>query len=298
MTSRLIRRPQVIVALLALTALASVGYTQELVLRYYSGQSVQPGFEGWMRKPDGTFDLWFGYMNRNYKETPDIPVGPNNGFGAGGDDLGQPTHFLTGRQEFAFKVTVPADMPKDRDVIWTVNVNGQNLKAYGSLRPALELDERYLPIQTEARLVTGRSNLGPRLAASPPTDQIATVGVPLSLTLSVSDDGIPQLMARRAGAPEPPAPDPNTDAPPRTLRVRWIQYRGAGRALFTPTFSHVIGADGKPAAYSRQGTPVSAIDGTATTRVTFDRRGTFTVRAYAMDPDMLFDIRDVTVTVK
>jgi hypothetical protein len=78
-------------------------------IKFGKGQSVQPAFEGWMKNPDGSYSMWFGYLNRNYEEIPDIPVGPNNGFGAGGEDLGQPTHFLTRRQPWVFKVDVPAD---------------------------------------------------------------------------------------------------------------------------------------------------------------------------------------------
>ena len=35
-------------------------------LKYDSGQDVQPVFEGWARVPNGTFDLYFGYLNRNW----------------------------------------------------------------------------------------------------------------------------------------------------------------------------------------------------------------------------------------
>ena len=32
--------------------------------KFSSGQDIQPYFEGWIRNPDGTFDLVFGYFNR------------------------------------------------------------------------------------------------------------------------------------------------------------------------------------------------------------------------------------------
>ena len=53
------------------------GYTA----RYNSGQNLQPVFEGWSRNPDGSYVMWFGYLNRNFEERLNIPVGPNNGFG-------------------------------------------------------------------------------------------------------------------------------------------------------------------------------------------------------------------------
>ena len=62
------------------------------------GQSVTPAFEGWYQNPDGTFNLSWGYMNRNYEERLDIPVGPGNRLEPGPPDQGQPTHFLPRRQ--------------------------------------------------------------------------------------------------------------------------------------------------------------------------------------------------------
>ncbi len=46
--------------------------------KYNSGQDVQPVFEGWSKNADGSFNMHFGYLNRNYVETPAIPVGVNN----------------------------------------------------------------------------------------------------------------------------------------------------------------------------------------------------------------------------
>ena len=79
-------------------------------VRYARGQSVQPVFEGWSRNPDGSFAMWFGYLNRNYEERLNIPVGPDNGFN--GEDMGQPEFFEPRRQQFAFKVDVPATFPE------------------------------------------------------------------------------------------------------------------------------------------------------------------------------------------
>ena len=36
-------------------------------LKFDRGQNVAPVFEGWERNPDGTFNMVFGYMNRNYR---------------------------------------------------------------------------------------------------------------------------------------------------------------------------------------------------------------------------------------
>ena len=40
-----------------------------------TGQPVIPIFDGWYQKPDGTYDLCFGYFNLNTKESLEIPLG-------------------------------------------------------------------------------------------------------------------------------------------------------------------------------------------------------------------------------
>src|ERR1700736_5345720 len=51
--------------------------------RRATGAPVAPVFEGWEPNPDGTFNLYFGYQNRNWQEDVDIPVGPDNFFSPG-----------------------------------------------------------------------------------------------------------------------------------------------------------------------------------------------------------------------
>src|SRR6185369_3277825 len=89
--------------------------------RYAKGQDVVPAFEGWERNPDGSFNMVFGYMNRNYEEEIDLPVGPDNMIEPGPADQGQPTHFYVRRQQFVFKVRVPKDWGK-KDLVWTLRV--------------------------------------------------------------------------------------------------------------------------------------------------------------------------------
>ena len=64
--------------------------------RLSRGQEVVPAYEGWERNADGSFNLVFGTMNRNWEEELDIPIGPANHVEPGGPDRGQPTHFLPG----------------------------------------------------------------------------------------------------------------------------------------------------------------------------------------------------------
>src|SRR4030095_7894133 len=118
-------------------------------VRYNSGQSIQPVFEGWSKNPDGSFAMWFGYLNRNYEERPNVKVGPDNRIN--GDDMGQPEFFMPRRQQFAFKVDVPATFPKDANLVWTVKANGVTLKAYGSLWPVWEVDSNTISANRGSR---------------------------------------------------------------------------------------------------------------------------------------------------
>jgi len=290
---------RIVIAILSLAATISVARAQEIAMseiKYNKGQSVQPAFEGWTRNPDGSFSMWFGYMNRNWEETPDIPAGTSNGFGATGEDLGQPTHFLPRRQEFIFKVNVPADWPKDKDLVWTVTVNGVSLKAYGSLWPVWEIDEQTMSANNGGR--TARTfgepvNLPPKISAQLP-QQTVPAGQPLTLVLPVTDDGLPTLEIRRrstGGRVVPDLPDtpqdPLSPAQRGSFRVKWVQYRGAGNAKITPEEAPVLNAERKP----------TLTEGKSTTKVTFDKPGTYTLRAYAMDGDAFFTTQDVEVTV-
>ena len=111
--------------------------------KYNSGQDVQPVFEGWSRNADGSFNMHFGYLNRNWVQELSIPVGPNNSIEPGGPDRGQPTFFYTRTQRNLFTVVVPKDFGK-KEVIWTLTVNGKTAEGLSagcsrngkSIRPA------------------------------------------------------------------------------------------------------------------------------------------------------------------
>ena len=63
---------------LAVALTIAAATTAGAQMRYARGQNVAPAFEGWERNPDGTINMVFGYLNRNYEEEVDIPIGPNN----------------------------------------------------------------------------------------------------------------------------------------------------------------------------------------------------------------------------
>jgi len=112
------------------------------------GQPVIPIFEGWYQKPDGTYDLCFGYFNLNLEETLEIPLGPGNFIEPAEFDGNQPSMFLPVppppnryRRHFCtFVVNVPED--HDGWVVWTLEHNGQAYSVPGHLEePAYGIEE-------------------------------------------------------------------------------------------------------------------------------------------------------------
>src|SRR5438309_3177367 len=165
-------------------------------LTYSAGQNVSPAFEGWEQNADGSYDFLFGYMNRNWEEELDVPIGPDNNVEPGGPDQGQPTHFLPRRNRFIFKVRVPKDWGT-KDVVWTLTTQGKTEKAYATLRLDSMVDDVVKASETGA-LGAGtsspevRSNKPPVVKLEGGTHRSVKVGEPLSLVASVIDDGIPK----------------------------------------------------------------------------------------------------------
>ena len=102
------RRMGTVIAALGLAlVMARVG-TDAQTLSYLRGQSISPAFEGWEKNADGSFNMLFGYINRNWEQEIDVPVGPDNSISPGPADQGQPTHFYPRRNRFVFKRATPA----------------------------------------------------------------------------------------------------------------------------------------------------------------------------------------------
>src|SRR5438876_5510915 len=93
--SRAFRLPTTVLCLLAASGIPASD-VPAVAQSYSSGQNVSPAYEGWEQNADGSFNFLFGYMDRNWEEEIDVPVGPDNGIEPGGLDQGQPTRFLPG----------------------------------------------------------------------------------------------------------------------------------------------------------------------------------------------------------
>jgi len=98
-----------------------------------SGMPVIPLMHGWIPNPDGSATIDFGYLNMNYDEAFHIPFGPDNFIVPEEFDGVQPTYFKPAtyesgrrmRHQSVFAVTIPEDF--DRDVVWTLRVNGRTV---------------------------------------------------------------------------------------------------------------------------------------------------------------------------
>jgi hypothetical protein len=95
--------------------------------KFATGQDVVPVFEGWLKNADGSFTFVFGYFNRNFKEEPAIPPGPDNKLEPGDADRGQPTYFLPRRQSFVFRVKVAKDWGQ-KELIWSLTAHGHDAR--------------------------------------------------------------------------------------------------------------------------------------------------------------------------
>ena len=120
---------------LCTAAVLAAGQQQLPQPRKQFGAGVTGAFEGWFVNKDGSRSFLVGYYNRNSQQTLDVPVGPGNRIEPGGPDMGQPTHFLPGRQYGMFVVPVPKTFGPDDRLTWTLVANGQTASIPLRLHP-------------------------------------------------------------------------------------------------------------------------------------------------------------------
>ena len=306
-----------IVALVALLA-QSLSYTK--------GQNVAPAYEGWEQDADGTKYFLFGYMNRNWVEEIDVPVGPENGFNVGGVDQGQPTHFLPRRNRFIFRVRVPSGFTATDELVWTLTTHGKTEKAYASLRPDYIVDDVVKASETGA---LGAGTSSPEVRSNkPPTvhiDEIKTrsvkAGEPVTMISEVKDDGIPKrrqpsfagLARAQAAANLDPAvaaalKNPSMSPPSRItvgktrgLHVSWFVYRQPDGAIVTFDPPQIKAWEDTRAGANSPWAPLWTpptlpSDGRQNVQITFSEPGTYVLRCRADDGALVAD-EDVTIIV-
>ncbi len=292
--------PVALVSLTALLLLQSAGAQTRFT--YSKGQSVSPAYEGWMPNEDGSFTLYFGYMNR--------------------------------RNPFLFTIRLPQDFG-NKELIWTLTTHGRTEKAYASLKSDYQIDKQV--ISTEVGGDGGslrdelRYNIPPELVVEGEARRTVKAGEPVPLVALAGDpDNLParrdgKLQPRhpgerpvqeveKASAPSAVPTTAETNAanllyrPPSSivpssgpgLRLSWIVYRGKASAVRFSPEQMKTWTDTRAWANSPWSPPFTIPepppDGKWITEVRFQEPGIYTLRAVASDGS-LFTYKNVTVTV-
>jgi hypothetical protein len=238
------------------------------------GASVTPAYEGWYDNADGTHSFLIGYFNRNTQSEIDVPIGPMNHFEPGNPDLGQPTHFLTGRRYGMFVFTMPKEFGKNQKVSWVLTVNGVTASIPFYMSP----DYNVTPFKSSEQGPSGGYNLppllrfddkgplfsGPAATASKAISRFATAGAAMMLDLFADDDA-----QYTSGTNAPMSNTPQ----PVTLTVS--KYRGPGAVTI---------AESKPKLTTlKGGRPNEPYLGQASTTVKFATPGDYMLHVTAND---------------
>jgi hypothetical protein len=171
---------------------------------YSSGQSVSPAYEGWWPNEDGSFTMFFGYMNSNWLEEFDIPIGPDNNIEPGGPDQGQPTHFYPRRNPFLFTIRVPKDLG-NKELVWVLTTHGKTERAYASLKTDYQIDKQVISTEVGGDFGSLRDelryNMPPDLKVEGEKHRSVKAGDPLTLVAFASDpDNLPARRGAGGGA--------------------------------------------------------------------------------------------------
>jgi hypothetical protein len=276
------------IALVAAVVLSALSFRPTAQESFSSGQNIAPAYEGWERNADGSFNLVFGYFNRNWDEEIDVPIGPANTIEPGGPDQGQPTHLLPRRNRFVFRIRVGADFGS-KELVWTLTTNGKTERAYATLKPDYFIDDGILMANSGAAGMGGsnpslRGNKPPSLKLEGDATRKVKVGQVVSVAAVAADDGIPR--PRAMPRVNPGVPNRFTVDSATGLRLSWFVYRGRGTVTFDPPQTRVWedtreGAD-SPWAYGWR-TPAVPPGGRWVVGVTFKEPGEYVLRCLAHD---------------
>ena len=282
------------------------------------GKGVSPAYEGWVANADGSYTLLFGYMNENWKEELNVPIGSENSFAPGSADRGQPTHFLPRRNRNVFGVKVAADF--EGELVWTlISGEGVTQTAYGSLLKDYVLEP--ITIMSESGTVSGgfnnsddvQSNVPPTLSLHGENLRTVTLGQPLRLEVLIEDDGKPNdrtYLRGLAAFGEDDSPRQRLEKALRPpirgtvdrvvgMTFSWFVYRGTGAVNFDPlqakTWEDTRAFQNSPWSPFWE-PPEMSEDGRVQTEILFQQTGEYVLRGRADDGGLSSDV-DVTVRV-
>jgi len=236
-----------------------------------SGASVTGAFEGWYYSPDGSRSFLVGYYNRNSQQEIDVPIGQNNRIEPGGPDMGQPTHFLPGRQWGMFTVPAPKDFKPTDSYVWTIVANGQSnsiplrLNTDYVMSPFTEIAVGNTPPAIRFEQGGTMKVQGPQASMATAPARSASVGAPFPLTVWLTDD-----MKFTSGTSAPPS------ASRSPVTVSFSKYRGPGAVTFDKAKPSLEKLDAGEAAGV-------AFSGKATTTAKFGEPGDYVIHVIAND---------------
>jgi hypothetical protein len=268
-----------------------------------SGQDISPAYEGWEQNADWSFNLVFGYFNRNWEEELDVPIGPDNNIEPGGPDQGQPTHFLPRRNRFLVRIHVPKDFG-NKEIVWTLTTHGKTNRAYGTLKPDYFIDEIVVMNNNGAGGAGGgnpdtHGNKAPVLKVDGEKSRSVKAGQPITLTAVATDDGKPRARPMPSALSDAARAARGTPNSATGLRLSWFVYRGAGKVTFDPAQIEVWEdyRDGTNSPWSAGWkTPPAPPDGKWVNQVTFSEPGTYVLRCLAHDGGLM-TTEDITFVV-
>ena len=187
--------------------------------RHWSGQGLAPVYEGFDVNADGTYNMWFGYLNRNYEEALDVPVGPDNRFEPG-PDRGQPTHFDPRRHKDVFRVVVPKDFGANTKLLWSLTVRGKTEVIAATLNRVWQIDRRSHDARRQQR-EHQLQHTACCVRLGRPAERASRPGC--DVRVNATDDGLPKRRGNR----------------PLGMTVEWTKYRGPGTVTVTPAIQTV-----------------------------------------------------------
>jgi hypothetical protein len=274
MTQKTILRLSAPFILSAAGAMVSAQVLLPSVPQKQFGGSVTASFEGWYDNPDGTHSFLVGYFSRNTEREIDVPIGPNNHFEPGNPDMGQPTHFLTGRRYGMFVVTMPKELTRQQKLTWVLTANGVTTAVPFYMSPDYNVTPNksseaspgggYNVPPTLRFGETGTSFTGPGAKPAQAIPRTALVSEAMELNLLADDDA---LYSSGTNAPM------RNPQPP--VSVTLSKYRGPGAVTFGdvhPKFEALKG-----------GRPDEPYTGKASTTVKFSQPGDYMLHVTAND---------------
>ncbi len=200
-----------------------------------TGQPVVPLFEGWAGTANDSILLSFSYINLNYAETLDIPIGADNFIEPSDFNGSQPTHFEPApqdrgryyRHQSAFTVLVPQGYTGD--VVWTLRNGGQTFSVPGrATREGYAIDDTVSLTNAPVAPAMSLDPSGPpEKGRVGPTTGPLTARVGQRLPLSVWVDATPE------GSEFARPPQGNAPVQPEDMRVTWYHHQGPGEVTFS-----------------------------------------------------------------